>query len=58
MQIKLGVLVLRDGKAATIFNSLKDLLDKFEAWENITIIIADTTSVNTGKRNKVVTKLQ
>lgn len=57
-EIYLGVLVLNDGKANTIFNGIRELLYKFDLWNNIKMIICDTTSVNTGKINGVVTQLQ
>lgn len=57
-EIKLGVLVLEDGRACTIFNAIKGLLEKFNLWASIKMIISDTTSVNTGKKGGVVRLLQ
>lgn len=57
-EIKLGVLVLEDGRACTIFNGIKELLDKFNLWASVKMIISDTTSVNTGKNGGVVRLLQ
>lgn len=57
-EIKLAVLVLDNGKALTLFNGIKEVLNKFNLWNSIKMIICDTTSVNTGKKNGVVTLLQ
>lgn len=57
-EIKLAVLVLGNGKSLTIFNGIKDTLNKFNLWTSIKMIICDTTSVNTGVKNGVVALLQ
>lgn len=57
-EIKLAVLVLENGKANTIFNGIKETLSKFDLWKCIKMIICDTTSVNTGSKNGVVTQLK
>ncbi|QQP52056.1 Uncharacterized protein FKW44_004064 [Caligus rogercresseyi] len=55
-EIKLTVLQLKDGTAATIAKGLQDVLQ--ELWGSILMIIADTTNVNTGKKSGVVIRLQ
>lgn len=57
-EIKLTTLKLRDGKAETIAEGLKDVLEEFNLWGSIVMIIADTTSVNTGKKTGVLVRLQ
>ena len=57
-EIKLGVLKSKSGSAQNIFNELEQLLNEFAAWSNIKMIISDTTSVNTGRLNGIVVKLQ
>ncbi|QQP40599.1 Uncharacterized protein FKW44_014704, partial [Caligus rogercresseyi] len=57
-EIKLTVLQLKDGTAATIAKGLQDVLQEFNLWGSILMIIADTTSVNTGKKSGVVIRLQ
>lgn len=57
-EIKLGVLVLENGKSYTIFNGIKELLEKFNLLKSIKMIITDTTNVNTGRKSGVVTLLQ
>ncbi len=57
-EIKLGVLKCESGTAQDIFSSLENLLDEYDAWKNLKMIICDTTSVNTGRLNGVVVKLQ
>lgn len=57
-EIKLAALKLKDGKAATITEGLQGVLDEFNLWGSILMIVADTTSVNTGKKTGVVVRLQ
>ncbi|QQP39678.1 Uncharacterized protein FKW44_013477, partial [Caligus rogercresseyi] len=57
-EIKLTVLQLKDGTAATIAKGLQDVLQEFNLWGSILMIIADTTGVNTGKKSGVVIRLQ
>lgn len=57
-EIKLAVLVLDNGKSVTIFNGIKDTLTKFNLWSSIKMVVCDTTSVNTGNKNGVVTLLK
>ena len=54
----LGVLTLTDSSAESISNSLINLIDSYDAWKNIKVIITDTTNVNTGKNNGIVVRLQ
>lgn len=57
-EIKLTALKLKDGKAQTIAEGLQNVLDEFNLWGSIVMIVADTTSVNTGKKTGVVVRLQ
>ena len=57
-EIKLAVLQLKDGTAATIAKGIQGVLDNFNLWGSILMIVADTTSVNTGKKTGVVVRLQ
>ena len=56
-EVKLAALILKDGKAETIAEGIAKVLDEYNLWNAIKMIIADTTSVNTGKKSGVV-KLQ
>ena len=53
-EIKLSALKLKDGKAQTITERLQDVLEEFNLWGSIVMIVVDTTSVNTGKKTGVV----
>lgn len=55
---KLGVLSLTNGKAKTIFDGLCEMLNDFDLWNVIRVIICDTTSVNTGSKGGVVVLLK
>ena len=48
-EIKLGILCCKSGSASDIYNELRNLIDEYNAWTNIGMIICDTTAVNTGK---------
>lgn len=56
--INLGILICKSGTAQDIFNELKKLLDEYKAWQSVKMIISDTTAVNTGYKNGIVTRLQ
>ena len=57
-EIKLIVLQLKDGTAATIAKGIQGVLDEFNLWGLILMLIADRTSVNTGTKTGVVIRLQ
>src|SRR5206468_88465 len=57
-EMKLTALKLKDGKAQTIAEGLQDVLEEFNLWGSIVMIVTDTTSVDTGKRTGVVVRLQ
>ena len=57
-EIKLGISKCNTGSASDIYEELKNTIEKYDAWKNITMIICDTTNVNTGKTNGVVSLLQ
>ncbi|MEJ2259197.1 MAG: hypothetical protein P8X78_01580 [Nitrosopumilaceae archaeon] len=58
IEVKLAALCLKDGKAETIAQGIADILDEYKLWNSIQMIVADTTSVNTGRKNGVVVKLK
>ena len=57
-EIKLAALSLKDGKSQTIFTAIKEVLNEYDLWSSIKMIVTDTTNVNTGKKTGVVTLLQ
>lgn len=57
-EVKLDALLLKDGKAETITEGIVKVIDEYSLWNAIQMIVADTTSVNTGKRSGVVVRLQ
>ena len=56
-ELRISALTLPDGKSLTIFNALVDVLNEYNAWNQIKVIITDSTNVNTGNKNGVVTLL-
>ena len=57
-EIKLTALKLKNLKAQTIAEGLQDVLEEFNLWGSVVIIVADTTNVNTNKKTGVVVRLQ
>ena len=57
-EIRISVSILEDGKASTIYKKMTETIDKFDLWKSMKMIVSDTTSVNTGKKNGVITQLQ
>ena len=57
-ELKLNALHLKDGKADTISEGIAKVLEEYNLWTTIKMIVADTTSVNTGKNSGVVVQLQ
>ena len=57
-EVKLDALLLKDGKDDTIAEAITKIIDEYNLWNEIKMITADTTSVNTGKKNGVVIQLQ
>jgi hypothetical protein len=57
-EVKLGALQGDDGKAQSIAIKISGLLDEFDLWGSIEMIICDTTNVNSGVKGGVVTILQ
>ena len=52
-EVRLGVQTLENSRAQTIAMGIKDILDYFELWASIKMIVTDTTAVNTGRKNGV-----
>ena len=48
--LHLGILACKSGSAEDIFVQLQALLDAYNAWNSITMIVSDTTAVNTGRK--------
>jgi hypothetical protein len=57
-EVKLAALPLTDGKAETIAEGITQVLDEYNLWKSIKMIVTDATAVNTGRKNGVVVKLQ
>ena len=52
------VVELANGKGKTIVDGIKAMLDEYNLWSSIKIIVSDTTVANTGKCLGAVTRLQ
>ena len=57
-EVKLEALDLPNGKADTVVKVITAVLDEYNLWKSIKMIVADTTNVNTGRRNGIVIQLQ
>ena len=57
-EIKFAVVELANGKGKTIFDGIKAVLDEYNLWSSIKMIVADPTAANTGKSLGAVTLLQ
>ena len=57
-EIKLKPMVLTDGKSCTIYEGIKEVLDEYDLWGSIKMIVSDTTNVNTEKYGGVVARIQ
>ena len=51
-------MVLTDGKICTIYEGIKEVLDEYDLWSSIKMIVSHTTNVNTGKYGGVVARIQ
>ena len=56
-EIKLAVLELKDGKSSTISEAVKMVINEYDLWKSIKMIVTDTTAANTGKMNGSVSLL-
>ena len=56
--MKLAAVSCESGKANDIFHSIQEVLNHYDAWSSIKIIITDTIAVNTGQQNGVEKKIQ
>ncbi|KAI0980510.1 hypothetical protein GJ496_010139 [Pomphorhynchus laevis] len=56
--LRIDVLFLNDGKAETIVNGIVESLKEYGIMKSIKMIVSDTTSVNVGWKNGIVTRLQ
>ena len=57
-EVKLQALDLSNRKADTVVIGMTAVLDKYNLWKSIKMIVAGTTNVNIGRRNGIVTQLQ
>ena len=57
-EIRLAVVELANGKGKTIFDGIKAMLDDYDLWSSIKVIVSDTTVANTGECLGAVTRLQ
>ena len=57
-EIRLAVVELANGKGKTIFDGIKAILDEYNLWSSIKMIVSDTTAATTGKSLGAVTLLQ
>ena len=57
-EVKLEALDLPNGKADTVVKGITAVLDEYNLWKSIKMIAADTTNVNTGRRNGIFIQLQ
>ena len=56
--ISLSIVCCASGSSKCIFTATRKTLDEFDGWSSIKMIVCDTTSVNTGRKNGVVARLQ
>ena len=56
-ELKLQALDLPTEKADTVVKGITVILNEFNLWKSIKMIIADTMNVNTGRRYGIVTQL-
>src|SRR5215469_3900923 len=57
-ELKLGVVRCESGSAENIFNGIVSIIDKYQAWSSIKMIVCDTTPDNTGHKRGVVFRIQ
>ena len=57
-EIRLAVVELANRKGKTIFDGIKAILDEYDLWSSIKMIVSDTTAANTKKGLGAVTLLQ
>ena len=56
--IRLGVARCENGSSQDIYDALEKVIDEYDAWSSIKMIICDTTAENTGRSNGVVARIQ
>ncbi|KAG0724778.1 hypothetical protein GWK47_004959 [Chionoecetes opilio] len=57
-EIKLGVVRCKSGSSQDVYDALEKIIDEYDAWSSIKMILCDTTTVNTGRSNGVVVIIQ
>lgn len=56
--LNLGVVLSQSGRAEDIYNEIKNVIDNYNSWRSIKMIVCDTTPVNSGPKNGIVARLQ
>ena len=56
--LNLSAVCCDSGSSECIFTKIKKIIDEFDAWSSNQMIICDATSVNTGRKNGIVIRLQ
>lgn len=54
----LDILCLENGRSETMFKAIWSVIDEFNLWSSIKMVVCDATTVSTGRKNGVVVKLQ
>jgi hypothetical protein len=54
----LDILCLENGRSETMFKAICSVIDEFNLWSSIKMVVCDATAVSTGRKNGVVVKLQ
>lgn len=57
-EIRLGVARCKSGSSEDVYHALEEIIEEYNAWSSIKMIICDTTAVNTGRLNGVVARIQ
>ena len=57
-EVRLDALRLKDGKAESIATGISNVINEYNLWKSVKMIVSDTTAVNTGEKNGVVVRLQ
>jgi len=57
-EYRLSVVTLDNGRSNTIYAALKEVLNDYELWGSVKMIISDTCNVNIGKKTGVVIQTQ
>ena len=56
-EIRLSAFVLEDEKTQTIFEKIQEILDTFNLWNSIKMMVYNTISINSGKIQNYIKSL-